>query len=97
MKPEDLQLMHEVLDGEASADDARVLNRLLAADPDARAEYEELRRLFEGLNSIRTTAPPDGLIAGCRPDATPAPAASSIAPTFFTLACTYFRFESTEG
>ena len=64
MKPEDLQLMHEVLDGEASADDARVLNRLLAADPDARAEYEELRRLFEGLNSIRTTAPPDGLIAG---------------------------------
>jgi hypothetical protein len=64
MKPEDLQLMHEVLDGEASADDARLLDRLLAADPAARAEYEELQRLFEGLNATRAGALPEGLLAG---------------------------------
>ena len=35
--------MHAVLDGEATADEARELERLLAADPAARAEFEELR------------------------------------------------------
>jgi anti-sigma factor RsiW len=63
MKPEHTQLMHEILDGEASQDDARVIEGLLAADPAACTEYEELRRLFEGLNAIRKTAPPEGLLA----------------------------------
>jgi hypothetical protein len=63
MNAEQLRLMHEVLDGEASADDARTLDRFLATDSDARAEYEELRRLFEGLNAIPKTAPPEGLLA----------------------------------
>jgi anti-sigma factor RsiW len=63
MNAEQLQLMHEVLDGEASADDARALDRLLATDPEARAEYEELRRLFEGLNAVPMAVPPEGLLA----------------------------------
>ena len=64
MKPEHLKLMHEVLDGEASAQDAAELNRLLATDPAALTEYEELRRLFEGLNAARKADPPEGLLAG---------------------------------
>jgi hypothetical protein len=44
--------MHEVLDGEASADDTRQLEQLLSADPGARSEFEKLRRFFSGLNAI---------------------------------------------
>ena len=40
-----IQLMHEVLDGAASEGEARELERLLADDPDARAQFEELERL----------------------------------------------------
>jgi anti-sigma factor RsiW len=64
MKPEHQQLMHEVLDGEASADDVRVLEAVLAADPAARTEYEQLQRLFAGLNSPRNAALPEDLVAG---------------------------------
>jgi hypothetical protein len=63
MSPAQLQLMHEVLDGEASAHDVRELDRLLAADPEARAEYEALRCLFDGLNSMPKAVPPDGMVA----------------------------------
>jgi anti-sigma factor RsiW len=62
MNVEQLRLMHEALDGEASADDARALDRLLSTDPEARAEYEELRRLFEDLSAI-PKAIPEGLLA----------------------------------
>ena len=37
------RLMHAVLDGEATPEETRELERLLAADPAARAEYDELR------------------------------------------------------
>jgi anti-sigma factor RsiW len=63
LKPDQLQLMHEVLDGEASAEDARQLDRLLATDPEARAEYEALRCLFDGLNAMPKAVPPQGMIA----------------------------------
>ena len=51
-RADQLQLMHEVLDGEASADDTRQLEQLLSADPGARSEFEKLRRFFSGLNAI---------------------------------------------
>jgi hypothetical protein len=57
------RLMHEVLDGAASADEARELNRLLADDPEARAQFDELERLFAGLNSMPKALPPEGLVA----------------------------------
>ena len=53
------QLMHAVLDGEATPDEARELERHLAADPAARAEFDELRRLFDELSRV-----PQGLSAG---------------------------------
>jgi len=57
------RLMHEVLDGAASADEAGELNRLLADDPEARAQFDELERLFAGLNSMPKALPPEGLVA----------------------------------
>jgi hypothetical protein len=58
-----IRLMHAVLDGAASADEARELDRRLADDPEARAQYDELERLFAGLNSMPTAQPPEGLVA----------------------------------
>jgi hypothetical protein len=58
-----IRLMHEVLDGAASADEARELDRLLADDPDARAQFDELERLFAGLNTMPKALPPEGLVA----------------------------------
>ena len=57
------RLMHEVLDGAASADEARELDRLLADDPEARAQFGELERLFSGLNTMPKALPPEGLVA----------------------------------
>ena len=56
-------LMHAVLDGEATAEQARELERLLAADSAARAEFEQWRRLFDGLASVPKAFPPEGLVA----------------------------------
>ncbi len=61
--PDHTLLMHTVLDGEASPDERRELERLLAADPAARAEFDGLRRVFEGLDSLPRAYPPEGLVA----------------------------------
>jgi len=57
------ELMHTVLDGEATPDEARELDRRLAADPAARAEFEALRSLFDGLSHVPQVYPPEGLVA----------------------------------
>ena len=63
MKPSQYApLMHAVLDGEASPGEAADLTRLLAADPAARAEFDELQRLFDGLKGIPKAFPPEGLV-----------------------------------
>ncbi len=56
-------LMHAVLDNEAAPSAVHELERHLAADPEARAEFEELRRLFDGLAAIPQAFPPEGLVA----------------------------------
>jgi len=58
-----IRLMHEVLDGAASMDEAWELDRLLADDPGARAQFDELARLFAGLNTMPKALPPEGLVA----------------------------------
>ena len=58
-----IRLMHEVLDGAASADETRELERLLADRPEARAQFDELERLFAGLNTMPKALPPEGLVA----------------------------------
>src|SRR5262249_38595571 len=44
-------------------DEARALEHALAADPAARAQFEELKRLFAGLNGVPKAYPPEGLVA----------------------------------
>jgi anti-sigma factor RsiW len=56
-------LMHAVLDAEASVAEADELMRLLAADPAAQAEFEELQRLFDELKGLPAMFPPEGLYA----------------------------------
>ena len=60
--PQDTELIHAVLDGEASPEQVRELDRLLVADPAARAEYEELRQLFDQLSRLPESFPPEGLV-----------------------------------
>lgn len=62
-KHERTELMHAILDDEATAAERRELDCLLAADPAARAEFDELKRLFEGLAQIPKAYPPEGLVA----------------------------------
>ena len=60
---ETTELMHAVLDGEASAEESRTLQRLLDSDADARAELAALERLFKVLHSVPQQYPPEGLVA----------------------------------
>ena len=57
------ELMHAVLDGEASDAEARDLEMRLAADPAARAEFEDWKRLFEALDAVPKEHAPEGLVA----------------------------------
>jgi hypothetical protein len=53
--------MHAVLDGEATPEEARELEELLAGDAGARAEYDALRRIFARLQALPRLEPPPGL------------------------------------
>jgi hypothetical protein len=64
MDPKELvELMHTVLDGEATAIQRRALERQLASDPAARAEFDALRGLFSELEALPAAHPPEGLAA----------------------------------
>ena len=74
------ELMHAVLDGEASDAEARELEMRLAADPAARAEFEDWKRLFEALDAVPKEHAPEGLVASitsAMPEAPGAPGAAS--------------------
>jgi anti-sigma factor RsiW len=57
------ELMHAVLDGEASDAETRELEMHLVADPAARAEFEDWKRLFEALDAVPKEHAPEGLVA----------------------------------
>jgi len=57
------ELIHSVLDGEASDAQAQQLQHLLAADPAAHAEFDAVQRLFADLKSVPQRHPPEGLVA----------------------------------
>ena len=59
-RTEMLQLMHAVLDGAVSDEERTALDRVLAQDPQARAEFEAMRRLFGALDDMPRVEPPDG-------------------------------------
>jgi len=54
--------MYAVLDGEATSDEARELERLFAGDPVARVQFEDLRSLFDELGRVPKAFPPEGLV-----------------------------------
>jgi hypothetical protein len=54
--------MHAVLDGEATPAEASELERHLACTPAARAEFEDLKRLFQDLAAVPQRHPPVDLI-----------------------------------
>ena len=54
-------LMCTVLDGEATPEEGRELQLLVARDPAAAAEYEALRRFFEQVDRVPPIDPPAGL------------------------------------
>ncbi len=58
-----VELMHTVLDGESTAEQTRDLESRLAADPAARAQFDELRMLFDDLKRVPMAFPPEGLVA----------------------------------
>lgn len=53
------QLMMAALDGEIDADDRRALDEGLTRDPDARAEWDRLRRVKEMTRHMTLRNPPD--------------------------------------
>src|SRR5512146_482074 len=58
-----VELMHTVLDGAATPAEARELEARIASDPSARAEFESLKALFDGLSRVPQGFPPEGLVA----------------------------------
>ena len=58
-----IELMHAVLDGEASPAQVRELQRLMAADPAVREEYAALERVFAALREVQQPYVPEGLYA----------------------------------
>ena len=69
-------IIQQALDGAASPDDRARLDARLAADPDARRRYEELRAVFEALSDGSSEDPPPGLhadIMRALPDRLPVP------------------------
>src|SRR6476619_5815241 len=58
-----VELMHAGLDGEATSGERRELEARLAHDAAARAQYDELKVLFEGLRGVPQPYAPEGLVA----------------------------------
>ena len=60
---EHTHLMHAVLDGAATPGEALQLEQLLAANPAARAEFDDLRHVFDALKELPKATPPEGLVS----------------------------------
>jgi len=58
-----IERIQAVLEGVASPQEAAELERVLAADPVACAEFEQWQRLFVALDRVPQASPPEGLVA----------------------------------
>jgi len=74
-----IELMHAVLDGDASDAEAREFEMRLAAEPVARAEFEDWKRLFEALDAMPKEHAPEGLVASITSAMPEAPGAAGVA------------------
>jgi len=60
--PKQIELMHAVLDGEASEEQSRDLDRILTTNAAAAAEFNQLRQLFHEVSRAPEVNPPDRLV-----------------------------------
>src|SRR5687768_17315435 len=60
---ERIRKMQAVLDGEATPEETREIEALVARDVQARAEHEQLQRLFAALRDLPQAHAPEGLVA----------------------------------
>ena len=58
-----IRLMHAVLDGEATPDEARELEALLEADPALRERHGQWQAMFDAMRRVPPAWPPEGLVA----------------------------------
>jgi hypothetical protein len=77
------ELIHAVLDGEASDSEARELELRLAADPAARAEFDEWQGLFQALREMPKEYAPEGWSPPSRPRCPPQSAPSAVRANLF--------------
>jgi anti-sigma factor RsiW len=79
-------LLHRALDGEVTPEEAERLREYVAANPDARASYDDLQNLFQVLASVEPVEPPVGSqgellrrLREARPVPSPRPVESGLA------------------
>jgi len=58
----DEELVHRVVDGEATAEERRLLEEGLRLDPAARGRFEELQKLRKAIDAVPRLEPPRGLV-----------------------------------
>jgi anti-sigma factor RsiW len=59
MKKDDKRLLHRALDGEVTRSETRRLRRALRQDGQARAEFEQLRKVVKDTERIKLLPPQD--------------------------------------
>src|SRR5664279_269417 len=74
------RLMYAVLDGEASPDEVRELERAVGADPAVRGQFEALKSLFDELSRVPKAFPPEGLVAAVMANVPRRPVAADHSP-----------------
>lgn len=52
MKKQDRKIIHKAIDGEATKEETRILQRNMESDPDIRRTYEQLKALEEGTKKV---------------------------------------------
>ena len=74
--------MHAVLDGEATPAEAGELDRLLAADPAARARFDDWSGCSTGSRRVPKAFPPEGLVAAVMAEIPQPPGGGSACANF---------------
>ena len=59
--PDPDRLMHVVLDAESTDEEARELDRLMAADPGLRERFDDLKKFFAQMRRVSDLEPPEEL------------------------------------
>jgi len=58
MRKSQKKIIHRAIDGEVSKTETRILRRTLQQDGQARAEFEQLKKVVEASGKVRIEVPP---------------------------------------